>query len=170
MVHHGLQLFVAQQVGGQVEPCDVGLIDPGNTSNGHEQDSRQCAPRSSLMKILRLEVSVGEALNVGSVPQERRRIVSLTGGTFTGPELNERLLPGVGADWQIALPDGTMLETSATHCRPMMVTCCMFARKECATEDLRFSLDSVAVWRSMRVNMCSARQRRSRRRCPISIG
>ena len=52
---------------------------------------------------------MGEALNVGSVPQGPRRIVSLTGGTFTGPELNERLLPGVSADWQIVLPEGTVL-------------------------------------------------------------
>ena len=30
-----------------------------------------------------------------------------TGGTFTGPEINGRLLPGSSADWQIVLPDGT---------------------------------------------------------------
>ena len=33
----------------------------------------------------------------------------LTGGTFTGPELNGKLLPGSSADWQIVLPDGTAL-------------------------------------------------------------
>ena len=32
-----------------------------------------------------------------------------TGGTFTGPELNGKLLPGASADWQIVLPDGTAL-------------------------------------------------------------
>ncbi len=66
-------------------------------------------PEPRLMKILRLEASLGEALDVGSVPQGRRRIVPLTGGTFTGPELNGRLLPGASADWQIVLPDGTAL-------------------------------------------------------------
>jgi Protein of unknown function (DUF3237) len=35
--------------------------------------------------------------------------VPLTGGTFTGPELNGTLLPGVSADWQLVLPDGTAL-------------------------------------------------------------
>jgi hypothetical protein len=35
--------------------------------------------------------------------------VPLTGGTFTGPELNGKLLPGASADWQIVLPDGTAL-------------------------------------------------------------
>ena len=29
--HDGFQWFVPQQVGGQVEPCDVSLIDPGNS-------------------------------------------------------------------------------------------------------------------------------------------
>jgi hypothetical protein len=66
-------------------------------------------PEPRLMKILRLEASLGEALDVGSVPQGRRRIVPLTGGTFTGPELNGRLLPGGSADWQMVLPDGTAL-------------------------------------------------------------
>jgi Protein of unknown function (DUF3237) len=33
----------------------------------------------------------------------------LTGGTFTGPELNGKLLPGASADWQIVLPDRTAL-------------------------------------------------------------
>ena len=32
-----------------------------------------------------------------------------TGGTFTGPELSGKLLPGASADWQIVLPDGTAL-------------------------------------------------------------
>jgi hypothetical protein len=39
----------------------------------------------------------------------RRRIVPLTGGRFTGPELQGTLLPGASADWQIILPDGTAL-------------------------------------------------------------
>jgi Protein of unknown function (DUF3237) len=35
--------------------------------------------------------------------------VPLTGGTFAGPELTGKLLPGSSADWQIVLPDGTAL-------------------------------------------------------------
>jgi hypothetical protein len=35
--------------------------------------------------------------------------VPLTGGTFAGPELNGKLLPGSSADWQTVLPDGTAL-------------------------------------------------------------
>ena len=66
-------------------------------------------PEPQLTKILRLEASLGEALDVGIVAQGRRRIVPLTGGRFAGPELNGALLPGVSADWQIVLPDGSAL-------------------------------------------------------------
>jgi hypothetical protein len=56
-----------------------------------------------------LEAELGDPLDVGEVSQGRRRIVPLTGGTFTGPELNGKLLPDASADWQIVLPDGTAL-------------------------------------------------------------
>jgi Protein of unknown function (DUF3237) len=64
-------------------------------------------PEPRLTKIFRLEASLGEALDGGNVMRGRRRIVPLTGGRFTGPELNGTLLPGASADWQIILPDGT---------------------------------------------------------------
>ena len=66
-------------------------------------------PDPSLTRVYRLEATLGEPLDLGDVAQGRRRIVPLTGGTFTGPELNGTLLPGVSADWQIVLPDGTAL-------------------------------------------------------------
>jgi Protein of unknown function (DUF3237) len=59
--------------------------------------------------VYRLEATVAEPLDLGDVAQGHRRIVALTGGTFTGPDLNGRLLPGASADWQIVLPDGTAL-------------------------------------------------------------
>jgi hypothetical protein len=66
-------------------------------------------PDPFLTRVYRLEATVGEPLDLGDVAQGRRRIVPLTGGTFTGPELNGKLLPGSSADWQIVLPDGTAL-------------------------------------------------------------
>jgi hypothetical protein len=66
-------------------------------------------PDPRLTKILRLEASVGDPLEVGEVAHGRRRIVPLTGGAFTGPELNGMLLPGTSADWQIVLLDGAAL-------------------------------------------------------------
>ena len=66
-------------------------------------------PDPSLTRVYRLEATLGETLDLGDLAQGRRRIVPLTGGTFAGPDLNGKLLPGSSADWQIVLPDGTAL-------------------------------------------------------------
>ena len=66
-------------------------------------------PNPRLSKVYRLEATLGQPLDVGTIAQGRRRIVPLTGGTFTGPELNGKLLPGASADWQILMTDGTAL-------------------------------------------------------------
>ena len=66
-------------------------------------------PEPRLTRIYRLEAALGEPIDLGDVSQGRRRIVPLTGGTFSGPELNGKLLPGASADWQIVLVDGTAL-------------------------------------------------------------
>jgi hypothetical protein len=66
-------------------------------------------PDPRLSQVYRLEATLAQALDLGDIAQGRRRIVPLTGGTFTGPELNGKLLPGASADWQIVLPDGTAL-------------------------------------------------------------
>jgi hypothetical protein len=64
-------------------------------------------PTPRLTLVYRLEASLGQPLELGEVAQGRRRIVPLTGGTFTGPDLSGQLVPGASADWQIVLPDGT---------------------------------------------------------------
>ena len=66
-------------------------------------------PAPRLTRVYRLEAALGEPLDLGDVSQGHRRIIPLTGGTFAGPELNGKLLPGVSADWQIVLEDGTTL-------------------------------------------------------------
>jgi hypothetical protein len=66
-------------------------------------------PEPRLTRVYRLEAALGEPLDLGDVSQGHRRIVPLTGGTFAGPELSGKLLPGASADWQIVLPDGTTL-------------------------------------------------------------
>jgi hypothetical protein len=66
-------------------------------------------PDPSLTRVYRLEATLGEPLDVGDLAQGHRRIVPLTGGTFNGPELHGKLLPGSSADWQIVLPDGSAL-------------------------------------------------------------
>jgi hypothetical protein len=66
-------------------------------------------PDPRLTRVYRLEAILGQPLDLGDVSQGRRRIVPLTGGTFIGPELNGKLVPGVSADWQIVQADGTAL-------------------------------------------------------------
>src|SRR5271166_3500831 len=66
-------------------------------------------PDPRLRKVYRLEATVGAPLDLGEVAQGHRRIVPLTGGTFSGSEINGRLLAGASADWQILLADGTAL-------------------------------------------------------------
>jgi hypothetical protein len=66
-------------------------------------------PIPRLTMIYRLEATLGEPLDLGQTTQGHRRIVPLTGGTFSGPELRGIVRPGASADWQIVLPDGTAL-------------------------------------------------------------
>jgi Protein of unknown function (DUF3237) len=66
-------------------------------------------PDPSLILVYRLEAVLGEPLDLGELSQGHRRIAPLIGGTFEGPDLKGRLVPGVSADWQIVLPDGTAL-------------------------------------------------------------
>jgi len=66
-------------------------------------------PDPSLTKVYRLEATLDRPLDLGETAQGRRRIVPLTGGTFTGPQISGELLPGASADWQTILPDGTAL-------------------------------------------------------------
>ena len=61
-----------------------------------------------------LRATVGPPTELGDVAQGRRRIVPITGGTFEGPSLRGKVLPG-GADWQIIRADGfTELDTRYT--------------------------------------------------------
>jgi len=65
-------------------------------------------PEPRLRKVYRLEATLAEPLDLGEVVQGHRRIAPLS-GTFAGPEISGKLLPGASADWQILLPDGTAL-------------------------------------------------------------
>jgi hypothetical protein len=51
--------------------------------------------------VYRLEATLGEPLDLGEIAQGHRRIVPLTVGTFTGPEINGILVTGASADRQI---------------------------------------------------------------------
>jgi hypothetical protein len=65
----------------------------------------QEAPAPRLTFAFELRATVAAPLEVGTVPHGRRRIVAITGGTFEGPAIKGKVLPG-GADWQMIQPDG----------------------------------------------------------------
>jgi hypothetical protein len=67
--------------------------------------AQQAPALPKLVFAFEVRATVGPPMEVGEVPQGRRRIVSITGGTFEGPGLKGKVLPG-GADWQIIRPDG----------------------------------------------------------------
>ena len=70
---------------------------------------RRAAPDPRLTFVFRLVATVAQPLELGDTANGRRRIVALTDGTFTGPGLDGRLLPGASADWQLVLADGTAI-------------------------------------------------------------
>jgi muconolactone delta-isomerase len=100
---HALPLYEWMRT--TVTPLEPHPNDPSATGALHERS----LPGPHLTRVYRLEATLGQPLDLGETPQGHRRIVALTGGTFAGPELEGKLLPGASADWQIVLPDGTTL-------------------------------------------------------------
>jgi hypothetical protein len=52
-------------------------------------------------------VTVATPQIVGQSSRGLRRVVPITGGTFEGPRIRGRVVPG-GADWQVVHPDGVL--------------------------------------------------------------
>jgi muconolactone delta-isomerase len=95
-----------------VTPLDAHPNDPAVTQRSAastEPGVRDRLPEPRLKLVYRLEATLGQPLDLGDAAHGHRRIVPQTGGTFTGPEISGRLLPGASADWQVVLADGTAL-------------------------------------------------------------
>lgn len=60
-----------------------------------------------LRPLFELTIDVGPLTTLGATPLGEVRLVQLLSGTFEGPELRGKLLPG-GADWQQVRSDGTL--------------------------------------------------------------
>ena len=58
-----------------------------------------------LEPLMHVKVTLEPIRDLGDTPLGRRRIIGITGGTFTGPRLSGKVLPG-GADWQLIRADG----------------------------------------------------------------
>ena len=61
--------------------------------------------KSEVLFEICFEFELDETQVVGKTPHGARRIVPVTGGTFTGPKLNGTVLSG-GGDWLLIRPDG----------------------------------------------------------------
>ena len=62
-------------------------------------------PAPRLEFIFAAHVTVEEPLDFGDVGKGHRRVVPITGGEFSGPDMRGAVLGG-GADWQIIRGDG----------------------------------------------------------------
>ncbi len=75
------------------------------SAGGGGQGSGARPPAPKLTFAFELRAVVGAPVEVGQTPHGRRRIVAIQGGTFNGPGIKGRVVPG-GADWQLIQPDG----------------------------------------------------------------
>src|ERR1700744_3774400 len=63
------------------------------------------SPSPELAFILGAQVTVDPPQDLGAFNKGQRRVVPITGGVFSGPDLRGTVLPG-GADWQLIRHDG----------------------------------------------------------------
>ena len=71
----------------------------------HDLPAQQ--PAAATEFAFEARVSVATPLVVGQSSHGLRRVVPITGGTFEGPNIRGRVVPG-GADWQFVRPDGVL--------------------------------------------------------------
>lgn len=70
------------------------------------QETPKADPQKPTLQFVYEElVTLGADQPVGETPEGRRNIVPISGGSFAGPRLKGRILPG-GWDWQLANPGG----------------------------------------------------------------
>lgn len=76
------------------------------TTQARAQDAKSAGSAAPRMEFVYEEtVTLGAAIHPGATPFGERNIVPITGGTFTGPRLHGKILPG-GWDWQLAAKSG----------------------------------------------------------------
>jgi muconolactone delta-isomerase len=90
-------------------PNDPAAVQTQRSPGRREPGVGDRLPEPRLTLVYRLEATLGQPLDLGETAYGHRRIVPQTAGTFTGPEISGRLLPGASADWQVLLADGTAL-------------------------------------------------------------
>jgi hypothetical protein len=79
-----------------------GLFSSLTIASALSQDTPQAPELSFAFEVV---VEVADPTVVGTLPNGTRRIVDILGGTFEGPNIKGRVVPG-GADWQLIREDG----------------------------------------------------------------
>jgi hypothetical protein len=71
-------------------------------------------PAPTLEHVCDLAVTISAPVEVGQTPSGLRRMIPITGGTVTGPQLQGHIVAG-GADFQLILNDGTQAHLDARY-------------------------------------------------------
>ena len=69
------------------------------------EELRKVSIEPTLRLIYTSSVELDPPMVVGGTPYGERRIIPIKGGSFAGPRLSGKILPG-GADWQVIRTDG----------------------------------------------------------------
>lgn len=83
----------------------VVYLTAGIASAQAQQPAAAAPEPPELTFAFEARVQVAQPQDFGEVTHGRRRIVEILSGTFEGPGIKGRVLPG-GADWQMVQPDG----------------------------------------------------------------
>ena len=59
--------------------------------------------------LFELRLTVPEILDLGDTPAGRRRVATVTGGSFEGERLAGEVLGSAGGDWMLLRPDGVLV-------------------------------------------------------------
>lgn len=66
----------------------------------------QTPPTPGLEFALEVIAELAPSITPGATPYGRRNLIPITGGSFEGPRIKGKVLPG-GGDWQLQRADGT---------------------------------------------------------------
>jgi len=83
----------------------VGAALVGFAPGAFAENERKTAMTSR--PLMRVNIAAAPPQRLGTVPHGIRSIVPVTGGSFEGPRLRGKVLPG-GGDWLLLRPDGVL--------------------------------------------------------------
>ena len=84
----------------------VGLTGSSGAAAAPLMDRAGTLATPTLYPIFTAHVTLGQPVEFGQEGDKRKRLIPITGGTFSGPKLSGAVISG-GGDWQTIGPDGT---------------------------------------------------------------